>query len=52
MLDFIIDSDKKILSFIKREQMENIKEINMQTEVTLLEERMDTLDSLVRAYNK
>ncbi|MDU0400706.1 hypothetical protein LMG8526HA_01590 [Lactococcus lactis] len=32
--------------------MENIKEINMQTEVTLLEERMDTLDSLVRAYNK
>lgn len=52
LLDFIIDSDRKILSFIKREQMENIKEINMQTEVTLLEERMDTLDSLVRAYNK
>lgn len=52
LLDFIIDSDRKILSFIKREQMENIKEIHMQTEVTLLEERMDTLDSLVRAYNK
>jgi len=52
LLEFIIDSDRKILSFIKREQMENIKEINMQTEVTLLEERMDTLDSLVRAYNK
>lgn len=52
LLDFIIDSDRKILSFIKREQMENIKEINMQTEVTLLEERMDTLESLVRAYNK
>ncbi len=51
-LDFIIDSDRKILSFIKREQMENIKEIHMQTEVTLLEERMDTLESLVRAYNK
>ena len=52
LLDFIIDSDRKILSFIKREQMENIKEIHMQTEVTLLEERMDTLESLVRAYNK
>lgn len=52
LLDFIIDSDRKILSFIKREQMENIKEIYMQTEVTLLEERMDTLESLVRAYNK
>ncbi|MHC5838194.1 CorA family divalent cation transporter, partial [Lactococcus lactis] len=32
--------------------MENIKEIHMQTEVTLLQERMDTLESLVRAYNK
>ncbi|WP_311135058.1 CorA family divalent cation transporter, partial [Lactococcus lactis] len=52
LLDFIIDSDRKILSFIKREQMEDIKEIHMQNEVTLLEERMDTLDSLVRAYNK
>ncbi|BAL51175.1 hypothetical protein lilo_1176 [Lactococcus lactis subsp. lactis IO-1] len=52
LLDFIIDSDRKILSFIEREQMENIKEIHMQNEVTLLEERMDTLDSLVRAYNK
>ena len=52
LLDFIIDSDRKILSFIKREQMENIKEIHMQTEVTLLQERMDTLESLVRAYNK
>lgn len=52
LLDFIIASDRKILSFIKREQMENMKEIHMQTEVTLLEERMDTLDSLVRAYNK
>jgi len=52
LLDFIIDSDRKILSFIKREQMENIKEIHMQNEVTLLEERMDTLKSLVRAYNK
>lgn len=52
LLDFIIASDRKILSFIKREQMENIKEIHMQTEVTLLEERMDTLESLVRAYNK
>ena len=52
LLDFIIDSDRKILSFIKREQMENIKESHMQTEVTLLEERMDTLESLVRAYNK
>lgn len=52
LLDFIIDSDRRILSFIKREQMENIKEIHMQTEVTLLEERMDTLDALVRAYNK
>ena len=52
LLDFIIDSDRKILSFIKREQMENIKEIHMQTEVTLLEERMDTVESLVRAYNK
>ena len=52
LLDFIIDSDRKILSFIKREQMENIKEIHRQTEVTLLEERMDTLESLVRAYNK
>ena len=52
LLDFIIDSDRKILSFIKREQMENIKEIHMQNEVTLLEERMDTLDALVRAYNK
>ncbi|WP_195928223.1 magnesium transporter CorA family protein, partial [Lactococcus lactis] len=28
LLEFIIDSDRKILSFIKREQMENIKEIN------------------------
>ncbi|MGV9044298.1 CorA family divalent cation transporter [Lactococcus lactis] len=52
LLDFIIDSDRKILSFIKREQKENIKEIYMQNEVTLLEERMDTLESLVRAYNK
>lgn len=52
LLDFIIDSDRKILSFIKREQMESIKEIHMQNEVTLLEERMDTLKSLVRAYNK
>ncbi|MGV9044252.1 CorA family divalent cation transporter [Lactococcus lactis] len=52
MLDFIIDSDRKILSFINREQKENIKEIYMQNEVTLLEERMDTLESLVRAYNK
>ena len=32
--------------------MESIKEIHMQNEVTLLEERMDTLKSLVRAYNK
>lgn len=52
LLDFIIDSDRKILSFIKREQKENIKEIYMQNEVTLLEERMNTLDALVRAYNK
>ncbi|KST77577.1 magnesium transporter CorA family protein [Lactococcus lactis subsp. lactis] len=52
LLDFIIDSDRKILSFINREQKENIKEIYMQNEVTLLEERMDTLESLVRAYNK
>lgn len=42
MIDFIIDSDRKILSFIKREQIENIKEIHMQNEVTLLEERRDT----------
>lgn len=32
--------------------MENIKENHMQNTVTLLEERMDTLESLVRAYNK
>ncbi|MGX9822471.1 hypothetical protein [Lactococcus lactis] len=50
LLDFIIDSDRKILSFIKREQMENIKEIHRQNEVTLLEERMDTLDGSVAKF--
>jgi magnesium transporter len=51
LLNFIISSDRKILNFIKREQKESTKEEYVQDDVTVLEERLDTLKALVEAYN-